>query len=93
MKLIINIDGVKTTVNYTTTEEVIINSDLVDLAGWIINRVNEKVRKKGDRLVKDNTEYNPKRITAVKKKELLDGMTIETAQEKEARILTEFENL
>jgi len=49
-------------------------------------RVNEKCRRHGDRIVEQNTAYNPKKLSKTEKDLIIKDLILETAKERTDRL-------
>ena len=67
---------------YSAEFEKVLANDIFEIAEWIFNAVDEKCRRHGDRIVEQNTAYNPKKLSKVEKENIIADLTLETAKER-----------
>jgi len=75
----------------TNEEEKALLTDMVDIAEWVENLLRNKARQVMDRIVEEYTEYNPRRLTPEKKREIIKPLRLKTAKERNAEIEAEIE--
>lgn len=74
------------TITLTDEQLKALETDIVDIQEWIDNAVNVKANKVTDRLILENTEYNPNKLDQATRDQLIRDMTVETAAEKNAKL-------
>jgi len=67
---------------YSAEDESVLANDIYEIAEWIFNAVDEKCRRHGDRIVEQNTAYNPKKLSKVEKENIIRDINLETAKER-----------
>jgi len=79
----------------TDEEEKALLTDMVDIAEWVENLLRNKVRQVMDRIIEEQTEYNPRRLDLERKRQIVAGLELKTAVERmaeeEARLREEME--
>jgi len=73
----------------TDEEEKALLTDMVDIAEWVENLLRNKVRQVMDRIIEEHTEYNPRRLTPERKREIIKPLRLKTAKERNAEIEVE----
>ena len=68
----------------TDEEEKALLTDMVDIAEWVENLLRNKVRQVMDRIIEEHTEYNPRRLTPERKRQIIAGLELKTAAERTA---------
>jgi len=66
----------------TDEEEKALLTDMVDIAEWVENLLRNKARQVMDRIIEEQTEYNPKRLTPERKREIIASLKLKTAVER-----------
>ena len=66
----------------TDEEEKALLTDMVDIAEWVENFLRNKVRQVMDRIIEEHTEYNPRRFTPERKREIIASLELKTALER-----------
>jgi len=81
----------------TDEEEKALLTDMEDIFLWVKNLVENKVRQVMDRIIEEQTEYNPRRLTPERKREIIASLELKTALERnrelEEEILREIEGV
>jgi len=70
----------------TDEEEKALLTDMVDVAEWVENLLRNKVRQVMDRIVEEHTEYNPRRLDPDRKRQIVAGLELKTAVERNAEM-------
>ena len=70
----------------TDEEEKVLLTDMEDIFLWVKNLVENKVRQVMDRIVEEHTEYNPRRLDPDRKRQIVAGLELKTAAERNAEI-------
>ena len=73
----------------TDEEEKALLTDMVDIYKWVKNLVENKVRQVMDRIIEEQTEYNPRRLDPDRKREIISGLKLKTAVERNAEMEAE----
>ena len=73
----------------TDEEEKALLTDMVDIAEWVENLLRNKVRQVMDRVIEEHTEYNPRRLDPDRKREIISGLKLKTAVERNAEMEAE----
>ena len=71
---------------YSAENEKVLANDIYDVAEWIFNAVEEKCRRHCDRIVEQNTAYNPKKIPKAEKDVIIKDLNLESAKERTDKI-------
>ena len=66
----------------TDEEEKALLTDMVDIAEWVENLLRNKARQVMDRIIEEQTEYNPRRLTPERKREIIAKLKLKTAVER-----------
>ena len=66
----------------TDEEEKALLTDMEDIFLWVKNLVENKVRQVMDRIIEEQTEYNPRRLTPERKREIIAKLKLKTAVER-----------
>jgi len=66
----------------TDEEEKALSTDMVDIAEWVENLLRNKARQVMDRIIEEQTEYNPRRLTPERKREIIAKLKLKTAVER-----------
>ena len=66
----------------TDEEEKALLTDMVDIAEWVENLLTNKARQVMDRIIEEHTEYNPRRLTPERKREIIAKLELKTALER-----------
>jgi len=66
----------------TDEEEKALLTDMEDIFLWVKNLVENKVRQMMDRIIEEHTEYNPRRLTPEKKRQVVAKLKLKTAVER-----------
>jgi len=69
-------------ITLTDEEEKALLTDMVDIAEWVENLLRNKVRQVMDRIIEEQTEYNPRRLTPERKREIVAKLELKTALER-----------
>ena len=81
----------------TDEEEKALLTDMEDIFLWVKNLVENKVRQVMDRIIEEQTEYNPRRLTPERKREIIASLELKTALERnrelEEEMLREIEGV
>ncbi len=81
----------------TDEEEKALLTDMEDIYKWVKNLVENKVRQVMDRIIEEHTEYNPRRLTPERKREIIASLELKTAVERnrelEEEMLREIEGV
>jgi len=81
----------------TDEEEKALLTDMVDIAEWVENLLRNKARQVMDRIIEEQTEYNPRRLTPERKREIIGKLELKTAVERnrelEEEMLREIEGV
>ena len=70
----------------TDEEEKVLLTDMVDIAEWVENLLRNKARQVMDRIIEEQTEYNPRRLTPERKREIIAKLKLKTAVERNAEL-------
>ena len=70
----------------TDEEEKALLTDMEDIAEWVENFLRNKVRQVMDRVIEEHTEYNPRRLDLERKREIISGLKLKTAVERNAEM-------
>jgi len=73
----------------TDEEEKALLTDMVDIAEWVENLLRNKVRQVMDRVIEEHTEYNPRRLDRERKRQIVAGLELKTAAERNAEMEAE----
>ena len=73
----------------TDEEEKALLTDMEDIFSWVKNLVENKVRQVMDRIIEEQTEYNPRRLTPERKREIIASLELKTAVERNAELEAE----
>lgn len=68
------------TFDITQTEHNVLRTDIVDLTEWSKNALQNKARKLIDRLILENTAYNPSRLTPSEKDVIISKMVLTSVE-------------
>jgi len=66
----------------TDEEEKVLLTDMEDIFLWVKNLVENKVRQVMDRIIEEQTEYNPRRLDRDRKRQIVKGLKLRTAVER-----------
>ena len=66
----------------TDEEEKALLTDMVDIAEWVENLLRNKARQVMDRIIEEHTEYNPRKLDPDRKREIIAGLELKTALER-----------
>jgi len=66
----------------TDEEEKALLTDMIDVAEWVENLVRNKVRQVMDKILEEQTEYNPRRLDPDRKRQIVAGLKLKTAAER-----------
>jgi len=66
----------------TDEEEKALLTDMEDIYKWVKNLVENKVRQVMDRIIEEHTEYNPRRLTPERKREIIGKLKLKTVLER-----------
>ncbi|RLB06415.1 MAG: hypothetical protein DRG83_00095 [Deltaproteobacteria bacterium] len=66
----------------TDEEEKALLTDMEDIYLWVKNLVENKVRQVIDRIIEEQTEYNPRKLTPERKREIIAPLKLKTVAEK-----------
>ena len=66
----------------TDEEEKALLTDMVDIAEWVENLLRNKVRQVMDRIIEEQTEYNPRRLDPDRKRQIIASLDLKTARER-----------
>ena len=70
----------------TDEEEKALLTDMEDIYKWVKNLVENKVRQVMDRIIEEHTEYNPRRLTPERKREIIAKLKLKTAVERDMEL-------
>ena len=70
----------------TDEEEKALLTDMVDIAEWVENLLRNKVRQVIDRIIEEQTEYNPRRLAPEKKRQVIAKLKLKTAVERDMEL-------
>jgi len=70
----------------TDEEERALLTDMEDIFLWVKNLVENKVRQVMDRIIEEQTEYNPRRLDLDRKRQIVAGLKLKTAVERNAEM-------
>lgn len=70
----------------TDEEEKALLTDMVDIAEWVENLLRNKARQVMDRIIEEHTEYNPRRLDPDRKRQIVAGLELKTAVERNAEM-------
>jgi len=70
----------------TDEEEKALLTDMEDIFLWVKNLVENKVRQVMDRIIEEHTEYNPRRLDPNRKRQIVAGLELKTAAERNAEM-------
>jgi len=70
----------------TDEEEKVLLTDMVDIAEWVENLLRNKARQVIDRIIEEQTEYNPRRLTPERKRQIIAKLKLKTAVERNAEL-------
>ena len=68
----------------TDEEEKALLTDVADIAEWVENFVRNKVRRVTDRIIEENTAYNPQKLGREEKLKVLSSLKLKAAAERNA---------
>jgi len=77
----------------TDEEEKALLTDMVDIAEWVENLLRNKARQVMDRIIEEQTEYNPRRLDPDRKKQIIAGLKLKTALERNKELEEELRRL
>lgn len=77
----------------TDEEEKVLLTDMVDIAEWVENLLRNKARRVMDRIIEEHTEYNPRRLDHDRKRQIIAGLKLKTAVERNAELEEELRRL
>jgi len=66
----------------TDEEEKVLLTDMVNIAEWVENLLRNKVRQVMDRIIEEQTGYNPRKLDLNQKKQIVAGLKLKTALER-----------
>ena len=70
----------------------ILEWDIYEVREWLQNDISEKARRLVDRIIEQNTAYNPKRVAWVRKMAIIKELNLESAKERTDRMEKEVVN-
>ena len=79
-------------VSVSDTQLKALESDIIDVQGWIENVLHNKARKCINRIVKKHSVYQTEKLSAAEKEQIVLNAEIETAAERQAKFEAEFQD-
>lgn len=73
------------TIEINDAEEKALLTNMISIQEWLGNLIHEKARRVIDTIVEKETDRQPKKIPVAEKHNLIRGLVLETAVEKNAR--------
>jgi len=76
---------------YSAKTVKVLETDMVSIAEWLFNAIEEKHRRTLDRIVIQETNFNPQKMTIPEKHLLFKDVVLESAADRSAKMEAEME--
>jgi len=68
-------------IELTEEQEKTLLTDMINIEDWILNALNEKIRRTADIIIEKNTDKSPQKITIEDKLTIISNLNLKTAEE------------
>ena len=76
---------------YSAKTVEVLETDMISIADWLFNAIEEKHRRVLDRVVAKETPYNPQKMSTIDKHLIIENVVLESAKDRKARFESEME--